>query len=210
MSMERKPVLLFGGGLDSAAYLILMQHQGIELDCMWIDYGQKSAACERRAVRHFTHKYGIELIEQTNIQIIKYNIQKCQLFSGDLADDPFVNCRNLSMIMQALEYSDTVILGLASLGYQAHPDSDAEFLASINALFCRMFDRQIQIIAPYVDTPRIELFAKAYSLDKELFSHSGTCWIGSPDGNECGVCKKCLIKKQQWQTVKEMNHERTG
>ncbi|MBF0443414.1 MAG: 7-cyano-7-deazaguanine synthase [Oligoflexales bacterium] len=201
--MNRKPILLYGGGLDSTAYLILMHNDGIDFKCLWIDYGQKGALNEKRAARYFTQTYGIELIEAKNEQIARYALSDCQLLSGNTDHPSYVNGRNFSLILQALEYGDEVFLGLVELEYQSPPDADIEFLKRANAILKGAFHRDVRILAPYIACPRVELLTNAYEINQELFQYASSCWIGGDQAMDCGHCKKCLIRQKQWEIVKK-------
>jgi len=183
--------LLLGGGLDSVAYLILLNK---ELDkCIWINYGQVSIKGELEACKYFCDFYNKELIVATNTQIKNYN-KNSMLFSGNLEDPPFVIGRNLSLIMTAFEYSKKIMLGFTDPGYAPFEDANSKFINDLNFLLERVMP-SYSIIAPLIHKDRKEVIKEAYSLNNLLFEKSFTCWV-SNSKIECGVCKHCILKKE--------------
>lgn len=185
--------LLLGGGLDSVAYLILL-HKKID-SCIVIDYGQHSYKGEEASAEYFCNKYSKPLHKVKNSQILRYNKCYCQLFTGNTEHNAYVNGRNISFILQALEIDDCVYLGFTDPGYAPFPDADEEFIRDINLLLSRVFNK-VSILAPYIDINRGIILQEAYKLDNELFDKSFTCWI-SNNIDECGHCKHCLLKEEQ-------------
>lgn len=183
--------LLLGGGLDSVAYLILLTE---EIDkCIWIDYGQISSKGELEACKYFCNVYNKELIVATNNQVKCYNTCS-MLFSGDLKDDPFLNGRNLSLIMTAFEYSKNVMLGFTDPGYAPFEDANFKFINDLNNLLERVMPTY-NIVAPLINSNRKDVIKLAYSMNSSLFEKSFTCWI-SDSLKECGMCKHCLLKSE--------------
>jgi len=183
--------LLLGGGLDSVAYLILLNR---EIDkCVWIDYGQISSKGELKACEYFCNFYNKELIVAINTQVRKYNTCS-MLFTGDLEDDPFLIGRNLSLIMTAFEYSKNVMLGFTDPGYEPFEDANSKFLIDLNNLLERVMPTY-SIVAPLIHNNRKEVMKQAYCLNNSLFDKSFTCWI-SNSTLECGICKHCNLKKK--------------
>lgn len=191
-------LLLSGGGLDSAAYMIML-HDSLS-SVLSVNYGQACYEQEYKATEYFASKYSIPHICTKTDMIRNYNKQDVCLFTGNSADNAYVNGRNLSLIMQGLQYDKDIVLGFTNPGYKPFPDADEDFLQQVNTLLNRVFNYEVTVQAPFLSVPRVELFKQAYLKDNELFDKSMTCWT-PVNGEECGKCKHCLLKAQQKQQV---------
>lgn len=192
-------LFLSGGGLDSAAYIIL-QHKNID-SVMSIDYGQVGFIEEVEATKNLCKKYGLNHILEYTSLISEYNRgRNVSLFTGNIEDDAYVNGRNLTFIMLALKYDRDIMLGFTNPGYQPFPDADEDFVKLSDDMVKRVFQGNGSIVAPYINTLRTDVFKEAYKLDNELFDISMTCWTPK-NGKECGRCKHCLLKEKQKELV---------
>lgn len=213
------PVLLSGGGLDSIAYLIIMHNRGIKFATLVVDYGQASFAGELRATQYFCDKYGITILRCISEQIAAYNdTSSCMLWTGNKEHSPFVEGRNISLILKAFEYSKSVILGFCDPGYEPFPDANATFIDTVNTMLRHSFSSSFEASAPFIAIPRKELLYTAYTYDRDLFKASFTCWTPNLDEHsvngytrvlECGTCKHCLLKKEQEKEVVQRYEEST-
>ncbi len=193
-----KNVLLIGGGLDSVAYLIML-HKSIDA-CLFIDYEQKPSNGEYKACKYFCDKYNIPFIVTTNSQIYKYNKKPCLLFTGNMDDNPYVEGRNLSLLLTAFEHGDNIIFGFCDPGYPPFPDATQEFIENTNKLIKAVFTNK-SVNAPYISILRTDLLLFAYIKDQELFDKSVTCWCYDDDNGECGKCRHCKLKKAQKEEI---------
>ena len=196
--MNKKWTFLSGGGLDSAAYIIL-KHNEIK-NVVVIDYGQYPYLFELSMTKFWANEYNLPITILKDDNIKKYNLQQCMLFSGNIEDNAYVNGRNLSFIMDALTVGDNIMLGFTNPGYTPFPDADEQFLCDINDIIKRVFNREIHIDAPYIHTLRTDVFREAYKKDSRFFDYNATCWTPVKVGENfqnCGKCKHCKLLEEQ-------------
>jgi len=197
-------ILLLGGGLDSISYLILMKDEGIDFSCLSVNYGQMSYQGELQACIYFCNKYDVPLLLAENKQIEKYNdIKNCQLFTGNTNHDPYVSGRNASLILTALEYGNTIHIGFTDPGYEPFPDATPSFVIEFNNILTKTFKNKL-LVAQYELMRRVDILGRAYEMDNDLFHESRTCWCCDSYGNECNVCKHCLLKEIQYKEIQDI------
>lgn len=199
-------VLLFGGGIDSIAYAVLLREMyGIRPLLLHVDYGQKSSVYERLALFHFAAKWDYDFAVRITDAIKRMQPEgsNCMLFTGDVKDDAYVHARNMVLTQIGFEHGDNVLLGLFDPGYAPFPDADGQFVDDYNRVMGRTAKR-LKLWAPYFEMNRRVGIGIAHVTEKEVITGAATCWIGSdPDGvtGDCGSCKHCLLKAELMRDV---------
>ena len=193
-------LLLYGGGIDSTALLHWLSGTAGRLGAVFFDYGQKANEHEREACEYFCTRYGAELfVLPLSMQFLAASaIMKG---SDKVANDPKVNVldgRNLMLIstagVLAVEYGYNKL----AVGFHQEPvarpfpDASPEFLASVNTTLKQSFIADLEVIAPFKDMSRQDIFALAEFSDKDILRRAHTCYEGVKGG--CGTCSHCLLK----------------
>jgi 7-cyano-7-deazaguanine synthase in queuosine biosynthesis len=186
-----KNILLFGGGLDSAFYFLNFIEKKIPFECLWVDYGQRTRLGEVAAMAKFCSKYDVFYQETATTLISGYTAPNLLMKTGTL---PFVEGRNLGLLMTALKYGDMIHMGFTDPGYTPFKDADQEFIDNMNKILSASFNEK-RVSAEFIGTSRLELFKKFYKIEPRLLDMAFTCWE-SETLEECGVCKHCLLKAQ--------------
>ncbi|QDH83432.1 7-cyano-7-deazaguanine synthase [Achromobacter phage Motura] len=196
-----KPIiLLYGGGIDSTTLLAhLSKHRRVY--AMFFAYGQKAEALEREACKYFCERYHAEFVE------VKLPISELAdsaiLNGGALADNPAINIvdgRNLTFITLASMFAAKVDVTEIAVGFHVEPvarpfpDASPEFLDAVNTMLPQAFVHKAQVVAPFKDMTRAEIFRYADSMDSEILAQAHTCYEDVPGG--CGKCSHCLIKAE--------------
>lgn len=173
---ETMVTLLLGGGIDSAALIPFYQARGSALHVVHFDYGQPSAAAERRAAqgicRHYKmalteHKLGITLVCESS----EYRGRNALLLMAAAGSEPDPS---------------SVAIGIhAGTPYY---DCSAAFLRDMNRLFDGYFGGTLPVEAPFIDFDKREVctFAREAGVPIDLtFSCERT------SGAPCGECLSC-------------------
>lgn len=193
-----KIALLHGAGLDSTALFLDMIKKGIQFDCLHFDYEHVAADAERENIRDQCKKYNIPLIRQHTSTVSKLNTGlNCMLFSGDHSHTPVVEGRNMALIMEAVAMGyDTIYVGIDKpASGKAWGDASKVFIQTMNDLFTMSFmQREVKVIAPFIDRDKEEVFKDAVAFDPEFFQMSMTCWTPVSSVQGCGKCKHCLLE----------------
>lgn len=200
-----RPLLLHGGGFDSTSVFLWLTTAGQPFDCMAIDYGHIAADAELAAIYAQCGKYQVPLRVVNSDLIGRANAGiSSLLFTGNLADDPIVEGRNLLLVTEAvLAGYSTIYLGIDKphTGV-AWPDASKDFLAALNTVLNLSFNRrEIQVIAPFIDVDKTEVYRTALAQDQDFWQMAMSCW--APVNNKpCGVCKHCVIKPSYKESCK--------
>lgn len=182
-------VLLHGGGLDSSALFLKMIEQNVDFECFHIDYCHVAAFDEFKSINYQCNKYGIKL-NQRKDYLIKALNPKPNLLFGDKVDNYYLESRNIVLLTHLLdvEYVESIYMGIDKpVNGVPLPDCSLEFIKAAYDSFGK------KIIAPFINTDKIEFCKDAYNFDEQFFDFSMTCWCPI-DHKECGSCKHCLTK----------------
>lgn len=196
-----RTIQLSGGGLDSTALSVLYP---TDVVVCWY-YGQTMFEQEFNACLNFRPD---ALRMTASDQLINLNPRSLLFGTGE---EPFILGRNLSLIYETAmrfvkEEPITIVLGLCKEGMM-FSDADPNFVNLANELFSVAFGSidgtpRVSVIAPYIDTPKLDYMLQAYSVvGDDLWNKSFTCWTPSESGEECGVCYHCVKKKKLMEEV---------
>ena len=193
-----KALLLFGGGVDSAALGMWMFKQGIPFDCILFDYQQKAFEGEYHAAMHFMDVWGSHL----HIDAIRMwnKIQHPMLLNGVMAQEHSKNVlalRNQAFLTAASIRA--IDLGYDSLyiGFHQEPadsqfhDARIEFGLGFQALL-HMQGIELKIEMPFANLTKAEYI---HHLNPFHLSKTFSCYE-SQTRKECGICTHCQQKKE--------------
>lgn len=205
-----KAVVLLSGGMDSTTTLALASKECSEIYTVSFDYGQH-------------HRYELEqsrIISETmgakRHYIIKIDVagfiksdlvgdDKEVKHSDDSVENTYVPARNTLFMSYASALAESVgaeriYLGVSGVDYGGQrPDTREIFVKKFQelinvALNCTANDgKKIEIIAPFVNSPRIERLKKGIELGVD-FSLTRTCYALDENGISCGECDSCLAR----------------
>lgn len=125
----------------------------------------------------------IRLIPELQVQAVKGSAQP------DVEADGHVQHRNLSLIVTAAQYSDTVMIG--ALKGETSPDKSRSFLRSVEQTLSKSERKRVQVIAPLkgmTKTQALRRHMKRWPLDQFALQQTYSCYAG----NECGECQACF------------------
>jgi len=174
-----KVFLLFSGGIDSTSLIRYYLDSNFEVKLIWIDYDQKPAKMENKAIDRISEYYKIDLlkintgIKKPRIDNFEYLGRNLMLFSVALMNFPFKN-------------------GLISAGIRLNP----RYLDC-----CEIFTKQIRNMIEFlsrgeisVDFPLIKsskLLTLRYSLKNQVpLEYTYSCDVGT--NPSCNVCPSCI------------------
>jgi 7-cyano-7-deazaguanine synthase len=199
----KKTLLLYGGGIDSSALLAYLEKlKGPDnVEAVFFRYGQKAEQLEYEACAYMCARYSVPL---TVVAVPFSTLTDSAIMrGGELAVSPSVNIvdgRNLTFISLAGMYAAKVGATEIALGYHVEPvarpfpDATTEFLDAVNVLIPRAFVHQFEIVAPFKDWTRHQIFKWAQETDLEIIEHAHTCYEDVDGG--CGECSHCVLKEQ--------------
>jgi 7-cyano-7-deazaguanine synthase len=176
MTDEDHAVVLLSGGLDSAACAALLLRATRRVRALFVDYGQAARIHELSAARAVAKHYSVHLDEV--------------VVSGMATADGEIPGRNAFLVCAGVLASSGRALTLAIAIHKGTPyfDCSLPFLHSIRSLAAECTDGRVQVVAPFVDWTKCQIFD--YCITNAVPIHlTYSCERGELP--ECGKCLSC-------------------
>lgn len=209
-----KAVVLLSGGADSAAVLGLAVRKGYDVYPISFNYGQRHNIELGYAVK-LAEKFGCT--DKHTILDLPLNKIKGSALTDSTLEVPkdadlgssipitYVPARNTIFMSFALAYAEVVgakkiFIGANVVDYSNYPDCRPDYFEAFQkmanlATKAGVEEGGIQIITPLIQMTKAEIYKLGMDLGiapTETFS----CYDPTPQGNECGHCPACLLKKK--------------
>ena len=206
-----KAVILLSGGLDSATVLAIASQQGCDCYAMSFDYGQRSLV-ELDAAKDLAKKFKVK-----DHKII--SIDLAQLGGSALTDTTiaipeqeqqgipvtYVPARNTIFLSFALAYAEVlnaqdIFIGVNAVDYSGYPDCRPEYIASFQQT-ARLATKigiegcEIKIHTPLITLSKGEIILQGLKLHVD-YSQTVSCYQANDNGEACGVCDSCRLRKE--------------
>ncbi|MFF7134366.1 7-cyano-7-deazaguanine synthase [Streptomyces sp. NPDC008196] len=166
--------VLLSGGIDSAAVLALLKKQGMQVRCLFVDYGQLAVEQETVASRsiasHFSSRW-------SSISVSGLKVPAMQEVKG----------RNDLLIAVATVCNTDSIVALGTHGGTPYVDCSTAHHSAWQGLYDIQYHGVQRILAPFIDKAKPEVFAAALELSVPI---SLTYSCEASDG-PCGKCSSC-------------------
>ena len=199
-------IILFGGGLDSAAMVEMLALIGSKPLLLYFDYGQKAMQGETRAMEYFSRKH-------------KLPTQRVEVPKGIFPDSPLTNqaiatkhAQNYlpgrNMVFAALAFPIAVRIGASRIYLGASPadassvflDAKRAFATAFNTMLSLGYRDEVRLTMPLIEQNRESYLKKAMITEPDLFRVSFSCYE-SNTVTECGLCTHCAIKRDMQRKV---------
>jgi 7-cyano-7-deazaguanine synthase len=198
-----RPLILFGGGLDSCALVEFYHHLNPVL--LYFRYGQKSEVGEMRALHYFSTKYqlttAVIVLDPSTIPASPLTVLDVVAAKEDHAQN-YIPGRNLLFSSMAFSYAESKGLRPIMLGASPAPpesefyDAKTEFARTFNRLVADTYpDAAAWLEMPLVEDVRAEYLGRALKTEPNLFGVSFTCYESRTE-TECGKCVHCQQKAE--------------
>lgn len=206
----RKAVILLSGGLDSATILALAKQQGYLCHTLSFNYGQRHSA-ELNAAR--------QIAEQA--QVVEHKIVHIGLdsFGGSALTDTriavpnqlapgipvtYVPARNTVFLAFALGWAEVlgaldIFIGVNAVDYSGYPDCRPEFIrafANLAQLATKagVEGQAFNIHTPLLDLSKADIIRLGVGLGVD-YAQTVSCYAADEQGQACGVCDSCRLRK---------------
>jgi 7-cyano-7-deazaguanine synthase len=214
--MTKPAVVLLSGGLDSATVAAIARRDRYAVHGLTFSYGQRHSA-ELDAADRVARQIGV--VEHKTIAI------DLRAFGGSaLTDDldvptdrtvddisdgipvTYVPARNTIFLSFAMAWAEVlgssdVFIGVNALDYSGYPDCRPEFIAAFQTM-ARIATKagvegttELTIHAPLIDLTKAEIVELGASLGVD-FSLTVSCYDASTDGQACGRCDACILRRK--------------
>jgi 7-cyano-7-deazaguanine synthase len=211
MSDAGKAVILVSGGLDSTTVLAIAQSQGYECYTLSFDYGQRHrselVAAERvsRAMQASEHKLvhlnldsiGGSALTDTDIDVPEEETEGIPI--------TYVPARNTVFLSIALGWAEVlearhIFIGVNAVDYSGYPDCRPEFIEAYQQM-ARLATKagveggEMTIHTPLIDLTKSEIIQAGTELGVD-YAMTVSCYQADGEGQACGVCDSCRIRRE--------------
>lgn len=209
--LNKKAVLLLSGGLDSATVLAYAKAQGFTCYCLSLDYHQRHIA-ELQAAKKIAKKLGA--VDHKTVQL------DLSMFGGSALTDnnivipeqategipvTYVPARNTIMLSLSLAWAEVlgaqdIFIGVNALDYSGYPDCRGEYVSAFQqmanlATKSAVEGQKITVHAPLINMTKAQIIALGVSLGVD-YAMTVSCYQADVDGQACGRCDSCRLRKQ--------------
>ncbi len=212
-----RSVVLVSGGLDSATCLALARQDSQGCFALSFDYGQRSRS-ELDAARAVVAAQGVEqhrIIELnlgqlggsalTDVDIAVPDAASGQEERSEAIPVTYVPARNTVFLAYALAWAEVlhaqaIFIGVNALDYSGYPDCRPEFIEAFQRLMGLATKAGVEGAAIRLETPLIHL-SKRQIIGKGIelgvdYSKTVSCYQADAEGNACGRCDSCYLRRQ--------------
>ncbi len=210
--MERpRTILVYSGGLDSTVLLYHLLHEGCEVRCLSVDYGQRHRR-ELVAAAEICRRVGVEhrVADLSGIRPL--------LSGGALTGDANVPdghyaaetmkitvVPNRNMILLAVAIGWAVSLKFEAVAYAAHagdhaiyPDCRPEFVEAMDRAAALCDWHSVRIVRPFIDRTKGDIVRLGAELGAP-FEQTWSCYRGGE--YHCGRCGTCVERREAFATA---------
>ena len=215
--MERKSaVVLLSGGLDSATCLALAKSQGFRTLAMSFRYGQRHAV-ELAAAAKVAKALGADRHQIVDIDLrafggsaltadIAVPKDRSEAAMTDGVPITYVPARNTVFLSFALalaevEQAEDIFIGVNAVDYSGYPDCRPEFVAAFEAMAnlatkaAAVDGRKLTIHAPLMHLTKADIIKTGQKLGVD-YGLTISCYDPTPEGESCGHCDSCQLRKK--------------
>lgn len=214
----KKAVILFSGGLDSTTCLSLAKQQGYACYALSFSYDQRHAY-EIAAARQIASNIGVIEHRVVNLDIGQFG--GSALTDANIAvpdyqgttDIPvtYVPARNTVFLAIALGYAETlgaydIFIGVNAVDYSGYPDCRPEFIHAFQSLANLATKAGVEGQTFTIQTPLLHLSkAEIIQMGTQLgidYSMTVSCYQLNEQGEACGQCDSCALRRQGFLAAK--------
>jgi 7-cyano-7-deazaguanine synthase len=216
MNSARKAVVLSSGGIDSTTAMAIAKHEGFKIFSLSFFYGQRHAF-ELEAAQKVANAIGV-----TKHLVI--NIDLKQIGGSSLTDDmdvpkdrdeqemtreipvTYVPARNTIFLSFALAWAEVlkssdIFIGVNAIDYSGYPDCRPEYIdafermANLATKASVDGNTKIRIKTPLIRLTKAQIIHKGIELGVD-YALTHSCYDPSPQGQSCGRCDSCQLRKK--------------
>jgi len=222
VAQENRPaVVLLSGGLDSATALAEARAAGFELYALTISYGQRHAV-ELEAARRVARSIGVRRHVELAIDLRAFggsaltsDLEVPKDWSVETMAEgipiTYVPARNTVFLSLALAWAETlgafdIFIGVNCVDYSGYPDCRPEYLRAFETM-ANLATRagvegrgKFQIHAPLVTLTKDQIIVRGLELGVN-YSLTHSCYDPTPEGNACGRCDSCQLRRAAFQRL---------
>ena len=216
MEKIKKAVLLSSGGIDSSTTMAIARSEGYEIYSLSFSYGQRHA-CELDAARRVADALGAvrHLILEIDLGKIggsaltdRMEVPKDRRQAELDREIPvtYVPARNTIFLSYALAWAEVlgigeVFIGVNAIDYSGYPDCRPEYIEAFERMANLAIraavegEVEIKIRTPLIHLTKAEIILRGIELGLD-YAITHSCYDPSPEGEACGRCDSCMLRKK--------------
>jgi len=209
--MTKPAVVLVSGGLDSATLLAIAKQENHHCHALSFDYGQRHSVevkAAKRLVKSMQipqHKIihldltqiGGSALTDTGISVPQHATEGIPV--------TYVPARNTIFLSFALAYAEVInaydiFIGVNAVDYSGYPDCRPEYIKAFSrtanlATKAGVEGADYTFHAPLIHLTKAEIIIKGNELNVD-YSLTISCYQADNNGQACGKCDSCRIRRQ--------------
>ncbi len=208
-----RAIVLLSGGLDSYTAAAMVAAEGVTLDALTIDYGQRHVR-ELESARAVARMLGVEKHLELSIDlraigrlVAHLRCQACReiaIWRRRTFPSTYVPARNTIFLALALGWAEVldardIVIGVNALDYSGYPDcrprafiAAFETLASL-ATRAGVEGARIRVRTPLIEMTKAEIIRKGVELGLD-YGLTTSCYDPDGAGRPCGHCDSCVLR----------------
>ncbi len=216
--MKKKAIVLLSGGLDSATTLAIAKKEGYEIYAITFNYGQKHSI-ELNSAKKVANFFKVKkhTIIDIDLKIVGGSLliedAVVDVSTQENSDIPltYVPARNTIFLSYALAFAETleagaIFIGANQVDYSGYPDCREEYLKAFEkmanlATKMGISGNKIKIVAPLLHLTKDKIIKEGIKLGLD-YSLTHSCYFPTKEGNACGVCDSCILRKKGFSDAK--------
>ncbi|RKU20309.1 7-cyano-7-deazaguanine synthase QueC [Candidatus Poribacteria bacterium] len=219
--MSKIAVVLLSGGLDSTTTLAIARNERYDCYVMSFRYGQRNKV-ELQCAENIAKLMGAK---QHNIIDIDLRTFGASALTDDI-DVPkgrsdvemedgipitYVPARNTIFLSYALAWAevlaaDTIFIGVNAIDYSGYPDCRPEYISAYQEMANLATQAGVEgptkltIRTPLIDKTKTEIIRIGTALGVD-YSLTLSCYDPDVDGQACGECDSCVLRKKGFENA---------
>ena len=209
-------VVLLSGGLDSATTLAIANDQGFECYALSFFYGQRHAI-ELEAARKIAVSASVKEHRVVSIDLSEFGGSALTDAAIKVPEAPttgipvtYVPARNTVFLSLGLAWAEVLgahdlFIGVNAVDYSGYPDCRIEFIQGFEKLANLATQAGVEgsrftVHAPLIELPKADIITKGLQLGVN-YGNTVSCYQPNRDGEACGRCDSCRIRREGFQSA---------
>jgi 7-cyano-7-deazaguanine synthase len=213
----KNAVILFSGGLDSTTCLAYAKSKGFQCHAISFNYGQSHSAelnAAKKIAAHFCvdhHIVEIPIAQLGGSALTDASIEVPDYKGDSTIPVTYVPARNTIFLSFALGWAevlkaDDIFIGVSSVDFSGYPDCRPEYIAAFQKLAklatkTGVEEGNITINTPLMNLSKAETVQLGISLGVD-YGMTVSCYKATSEGEACGVCDSCALRKKGFDDAK--------
>ncbi|MCH2354434.1 MAG: 7-cyano-7-deazaguanine synthase QueC, partial [Pseudomonadales bacterium] len=208
--------VLLSGGLDSATTLAIANDRGFECYALSIFYGQRHAI-ELEAARKIAGSASVKEHRVVSIDLSEFGGSALTDAAIKVPEAPttgipvtYVPARNTVFLSLGLAWAEVLgahdlFIGVNAVDYSGYPDCRIEFIQGFEKLAnlatkAGVEGSRFTVHAPLIELPKADIIIKGLQLGVN-YGNTVSCYQPNRDGEACGRCDSCRIRREGFQSA---------